>query len=77
VGKSKTALTKVYGQTVLSGYFYAGYDATTGAATHTGGIGTLQTKTGVVEGAAFLDPALIAKMKVLPKGQTIPTNPDL
>jgi hypothetical protein len=77
VGKSKTALTKVYGQTVLSGYFYAGYDAATGAATHTGGIGTLQTKTGTVQGAAFLDPALIAKMKVLPKGQTIPTNPDL
>jgi subtilisin family serine protease len=77
VGKSKTALTKVYGQTALSGYFYAGYDAATGAAAHTGGIGVLQTKTGKLEGAAFLDPTLVAKMKLLPKGQTIPTNPDL
>jgi hypothetical protein len=37
----------------------------------------LQTKTGQVEGAAFLDPALVAKMKVLPKGQTIAVNPEM
>jgi uncharacterized repeat protein (TIGR02543 family) len=71
-GKNKTALTKVYGQTGVSGYFYAGYDALF----QKGGIGILQTaKEGVVEGAAYLDPALAAKMKVLPKGQTIAINP--
>jgi hypothetical protein len=61
----------------VSGYFYAGYDATTFEPTLTGGINIIQTKTGTIEGAAFLDPTLVAKMKLLPKGQTIPTNPDL
>jgi alpha-tubulin suppressor-like RCC1 family protein len=71
-GKNKTALTKVYGQKGVSGYFYAGYDALF----QKGGIGILQTaKGGVVEGAAFLDPTLAAKMKVLPDGQPIAVNP--
>jgi uncharacterized repeat protein (TIGR02543 family) len=70
------AIGKVSAQTGLSGYFYAGYDAATGAPTQTGGIGVLQSKSGQVEGAAFLDPALATKMKVLPKGQTIAINPE-
>jgi len=73
----KVAIGKVYGQTALSGYFYAGYDAATGDPTLTGGINILQTKTGTIQGAAFLDPSLVSKMKVLPKGQTIPTNPGM
>ncbi len=71
------AIGKVMEQSALSGYFYAGYDETTGSATHTGGIKILQTKTGTIEGAAFLDPAQVAKMKLLPKGQVILTNSDL
>ncbi|HPS02078.1 MAG TPA: hypothetical protein PLA90_11080, partial [Candidatus Sumerlaeota bacterium] len=71
------AIAKVSGQTGVSGIFHAGYDAATGKPNYKGGIGTLQTKAPyVVEGAAFLDPALAAKMKVLPKGQTIATNPE-
>jgi uncharacterized repeat protein (TIGR02543 family) len=73
----KVAIGKVYGQTALSGYFYAGYDAATGDPTLTGGINILQTKTGTIQGAAFLDPTLVSKMKLLPKGQTIPTNPGM
>jgi hypothetical protein len=72
----KVAIGKVYGQTGVSGFFYAGFDAA-GAPTKSGGISILQTKTGVVEGAAFLDPALVTKMKVLPKtpAQPIVINP--
>jgi hypothetical protein len=72
----KVAIGKVMGQTGVSGVFYAGYDAATGAATKSGGIGILQAKTGQVEGAAFLDPAQVAKMKLLPKGQMIAVNPE-
>ncbi len=71
VVKARNSIRKVYGQTGISGYFYAGFDATF----QQGGIGILQTKTGVVEGVAFLNPALVSKMKVLPKGQTIAINP--
>ncbi len=75
----RVAITKVYGQAGVSGYFYAGYDAETGAPTQTGGINILQTKSGVVEGAAFLDPTLVSKMKVLPKTpvQPIVINPQM
>ncbi len=79
-GKNKAALTKVYGQTGVSGYFYAGYDEATGAPNYSGGIGILQTRTpGVVEGVAFLDPEQVTKMKVLPTTpvQPILINPDL
>ncbi len=74
-GKSQVAIMKVYGQTGVAGYFYAGY----GDSFQKGGIGTLQTKTGVVEGAAFLDPAQVSKMKVLPKTpvQPIEINPEV
>ncbi len=73
----RVAITKVYGQAGVSGYFYAGYDAATGAPTKSGGINILQTKSGVVEGAAFLDPALVSKLKILPKTpvQPIVINP--
>ncbi len=73
----KVAIGKVYGQTGVSGFFYAGYDAATGAPKKSGGINILQTKTGVVEGAAFLDPALVSKLKILPKTpvQPIVINP--
>jgi uncharacterized repeat protein (TIGR02543 family) len=72
------AIGKVYGQVGVSGYFYAGYDADLDAPTMTGGINLLQAKTGEVEGAAFLDPALAPKLKVLPKMPTQPIeiNPD-
>ncbi len=73
----RVAIKKVYGQAGVSGYFYAGYDAEMGAPTQTGGIGVLQTKSGQVEGAAFLDPALVSKMKVLPKDQEIVINPTM
>ncbi len=71
----KLAIAKVYGQTGVSGYFYAGY----ADSFQQGGIGILQTKTGVVEGAAFLNSALVSKMKVLPKTPTQPIliNPEL
>ncbi len=71
------AIGKVSAQTGVSGYFYAGYDAATGAPTKSGGINILQTKSGVVEGAAFLDPALVSKLKILPKTpvQPIVINP--
>jgi hypothetical protein len=75
-GGTGMAIAKVYGQRGISGVFYAGYDATI----QQGGIGVLQTKApGVVEGQAFLNPALVAKMKVLPKVPTQPIaiNPDL
>jgi len=57
----------------VSGYFYAGFDESL----KQGGIGILQTKTGVVEGAAFLNPALVTNLKVLPKTppQPIVINP--
>ncbi len=73
----KVAIGKVSAQTGISGFFYAGYDAATGLPTQSGGIAILQAKTGVVEGAAFLDPALVSKMKVLPKtpAQPIEINP--
>ncbi len=73
----KVAIGKVYGQMGVSGYFYAGYNAATGAPTKSGGINILQTKSGVVEGAAFLDPALVSKLKILPKTpvQPIVINP--
>ncbi len=73
----KVAIGKVMGQTGVSGVFYAGYDAAAGAATKSGGIKILQTKTGTIEGVVFLDPAQVAKMKLLPEGQVIVTNPDL
>ncbi len=71
------AIGKVSAQTGVSGFFYAGYDAATGAPTKSGGINILQTKSGVVEGAAFLDPALVSKLKILPKTpvQPIVINP--
>ncbi len=72
------AIAKVSGQTGVSGIFHAGYDATTGNPNYKGGIAILQTKAPyVVEGAAFLDPALVTKMKVLPKtpAQQIEINP--
>ncbi len=72
------AIAKVSGQTGVSGIFHAGYDPTTGNPNYKGGIAILQTKAPyVVEGAAFLDPALVTKMKVLPKtpAQSIEINP--
>ncbi len=71
----RVAITKVYGQAGVSGYFYAGY----GASFQKGGIGILQTKSGQVEGAAFLDPTLVSKLKVLPKTpvQPIVINPQM
>ncbi len=61
--QAKNNIKKIYGQTGVSGYFYAGFNESF----QQGGIGTLQTKTGVVEGAAFLNPALVTKLQVLPK----------
>jgi alpha-tubulin suppressor-like RCC1 family protein len=77
-GKNKAAITKVSGQTGISGYFYAGYTPETGQPTHSGGIGILQTKaSGGVEGAVFLDPDQVKKMKVSPESPLLAINPDL
>ncbi len=72
VVKAKNSIRKVLGQTGISGYFYAGFDAKTGLPTKSSGIGILQTKTGTVEGAALLNQALVSKMKVLPQAPTPP-----
>ncbi|HPS00725.1 MAG TPA: fibronectin type III domain-containing protein, partial [Candidatus Sumerlaeota bacterium] len=77
-GKNKAAITKVSGQAGVSGYFYAGYNPETGQPTHSGGIGMLQTKAPAgVEGAVFLDPDQVKKMKVSPESPLLAINPDL
>jgi hypothetical protein len=76
----KVAIKTVYGQTGVSGYFYAGYDAETGYQNHQGGIGTLQTKTGIVNGVAYLKRDLEKYLKILPKKNVVHAiriNPDL
>ncbi len=71
-------IRKVYGEMGISGYFHAGYDTATGSPMNSGGIGVLQTKSGVVEGAVLLDPAKVKNLKVLPPtANFMAINPNL
>jgi hypothetical protein len=75
----RVAIGKVFGHTGVAAHFYAGYNATTGEPNRAGGIGILQTKPPyLVQGAAFLDPSLVANLKLLPKTvtHTIEINPE-